>query len=92
MQGEARQRTVIISNPQGLHMRPITAFVEAASQFQSEIYVSKDQEKVSGKSPFGLLTLAAEKGTVLVVEACGPDADDALLTLIEILEQTYPDE
>lgn len=92
MNGEPIRRTITISNPQGLHMRPITAFVEAAGKFQSDVYICKGSaDRVNGKSAFSLLGLAAEQGTVLTVEVDGPDAQAALEALVEILLRV-PDE
>lgn len=88
MNGEPLRCTVTINNTQGLHMRPITTFVEMAAKFQSQVFVIREgQPKVNGKSPLGLLGLAAEQGTQLVIEACGDDAQQALEALAAYLNQ-----
>jgi phosphotransferase system HPr (HPr) family protein len=74
------RRTVVVSNPQGFHMRPAAAFVERAKQYQSDVRIIKDDLAVDGKSVFELLTLAALPGTELVIEVSGVDADDAVLS------------
>jgi phosphocarrier protein len=86
MNGEPLRRTITITNPQGLHMRPITAFVEAAAKFRCDVFIRKGSgEPINGKSPFALLGLAAEEGTQLTVLVSGEDAQDALDKLIDIL-------
>jgi phosphocarrier protein len=86
MNGQFLQRTVTITNPQGLHMRPITAFVEIAGKYKSEVYLSKgDGQRINGKSPLALLGLAAENGTELILEVAGPDQEAALNALITFL-------
>jgi phosphocarrier protein len=61
-------------------------FVELASKFQSAVRVSREgREPADGKSMFGLMLLAAEQGTVLTVEAEGPDAAAALDALVDLL-------
>jgi phosphotransferase system HPr (HPr) family protein len=86
MNGTPLRRIVIVSNPQGLHMRPITAFVERAGKFRSTVYLSKEEgQRINGKSPLALLGLAAEKGTELILEVTGPDEQDALEALAEFL-------
>ncbi len=93
MNGETLRRTVTISNPQGLHMRPITAFVEMASRFQSQVLVSKEPgQRLNGKSPLALLGLAAEKGTQLTLEVSGPDEQAALDALAEFLANLRTEE
>jgi phosphotransferase system HPr (HPr) family protein len=93
MHGEPLRRTFTVTNPQGLHMRPITNFVETACKFQSEVFLSKEGlDKINGKSPLGLLGLAAEHGTELTLEVDGPDAAEAMTALLDILTRTSVEE
>jgi phosphocarrier protein len=93
MNGETLRRTVMIRNPQGLHMRPLTAFSQLAGQFQSTVTLSKNgQTGVNGKSPIELMFLGAEQGTELTLEVCGPDAEAALEALAELLAAPEMDE
>ena len=83
---EAVIRELIISNQSGMHARPAAAFVKMANKFKAEITVTKDGDSVNGKSIMGLMTLAAAKGTRLVIETNGDDAEsaaDAIQSLIE---------
>jgi phosphotransferase system HPr (HPr) family protein len=93
MTDDSLRQSVTISNPAGLHMRPAQAFVEAASRFQCSVFVARDGgERVNGKSMLNLLSLAAEQGTVVHIEVAGPDCQEALEALVEVLERTYTDE
>ena len=65
-------RTVIVTNPQGLHARPADLFVKLASQFESKIEVIKDGERVDGKSILDILTLAAVAGHAAGDRGHGP--------------------
>jgi len=86
MNGEALRAKVIISNPQGFHMRPQAAFARLASKFQSVVYLyGADNQKFDGKSQFSLLGLLAEQGTELTVEVSGPDQHEALSALVELM-------
>jgi phosphocarrier protein HPr len=86
MTGEPLQRKVILTNPLGLHMRPMSAFVQLAGKYQSKIFViGRDNNRVDGRSMFGLMSLAAEQGTELILEASGPDAEGALEALANLL-------
>jgi phosphocarrier protein len=90
---ETLRRTVTITNPQGLHMRPITAFVEMASRFQSQVFLSREPgQRINGKSPLALLGLAAEQGTELTLETSGADEQEALNALAEFLANVRTEE
>ena len=63
MNADPLRRTVTISNPQGLHMRPMQTFVNTANQYRCSVRVSREgQQAVDGKSMILLLGLAAEAG------------------------------
>ena len=76
----------------GLHARPAGLFVRTAEGFQSEIQVGHGEEWVDGRSILSLLSLAAKCGTVLRVKASGPDAEEAVEALGQLIEQAYTDE
>jgi phosphocarrier protein len=79
------ERTVQIANKNGLHARPAAEIVKLAAKFQSEVVLVKDGMEVNGKSIMGVMMLAAECGSTLVLRANGTDADaavDALASLI----------
>lgn len=83
---EKEVREIKINNPQGLHARPAAMFVQIVSKYNSSVIVQKGEERINGKSIMGILTLGAQQGTTLVLEATGDDATkvldelDALLT------------
>jgi phosphocarrier protein len=87
------RRTIVLTNPNGLHMRPIQAFVEQANKFQSQVTVGKEGgEALNGKSVIHLLGIGAEKGTAVFLEVTGPDAAVAIEALAQVLETVYDDE
>jgi phosphocarrier protein HPr len=93
MTGEQHQRrTVTITSPHGLHMRPAQAFVALVNQYQCEVSVCKGEQRVSGKSILGLVGLYAPQGTKLILEVSGLDADAAIEPLAEALVRVFPDE
>lgn len=83
------RRTVTVLNPHGLHLRLASLFAHWAASFESKIEVVKDSERVDGKSVLGILALAAEHGTQLLIEAHGPDADFAIEKLASLFEQEF---
>ena len=81
--------SAVVANPQGLHLRVADLFASLAGQFESKIEVIKDTLHVNGKSILDLVTLLAEQGTELRLEAVGPDSRAALDALVELIETDF---
>ncbi len=82
-----------VSNREGLHARPVMRFVDLASGFQSEITVmnlSRRGEKLDGKSPMQMMLLEATEGSVLRIEADGPDEQEAVNLLAGFIDSGCP--
>lgn len=82
-------KSVVVANAYGLHARPAAEFVKLASEFQAEIFVSKDTLEVNGKSIMGVMMLAAEKGSRIQIRACGNDAEQAVESLVELVANGF---
>ena len=78
-------RRVELINPLGLHLRAAHTLATLAQGFRAEIRITSDGKEVDGKSVLGLLGLAAACGCVLDLRATGPDADEALSALAELV-------
>jgi len=81
--------SVTIPNKKGLHARASAKVVEAAARFKSTIMVCKDGQKVDARSVMGLMMLGAPQGTVVDIEAEGPDAEEALTALQALIEVKF---
>lgn len=92
MSERVARRKVVVTNPAGLHLRPVDAFVKTARQFSAKIVVSKDTERVDGKSVMALLALAAVESTELEIEATGTDAEAAVIALWELVHRNFGEE
>lgn len=78
-------KKLTVRNKQGLHARPAALFVQIANKFDARISLRRDKEKVNGKSIMGVLMLGAHKGSQIVIEAEGQDAERAILELEKIV-------
>jgi phosphocarrier protein HPr len=85
-------REVTIANKYGLHARPAAEFVKLANRFAAEVWVSKDDVEVSGKSIMGVMMLAAECGSVILIRALGEDADNAVSALTDLVSSKFGEE
>ena len=81
-----------IQNSLGLHARPAGKFVQLADKFKCKISVTKDGEVVDGKSVMGMMTLAAAKGSRIIVEASGEDAAAAVHALEQLVKDKFGEE
>ena len=79
------RKKLIVKNKQGLHARPAALFVQVANKFDARITVKHGEEEVNGKSVMGILMLGAERGSQIVIEAEGDDAQKAILELENIV-------
>ncbi len=81
------KKRIHIRSLQGLHARPAALFVQVAKRFKSSIRVRKGKQEVDGRSIMGLLTLAAERGAALDIIIEGPDAEEALHVLEQLVSR-----
>jgi phosphocarrier protein len=79
------EREARIVNQEGLHARPAAKIVRLASSFESEIELVKDGLAVNGKSIMGVMMLAAELGSSIMIRADGPDAELAVEALTQLV-------
>jgi phosphocarrier protein len=80
---------ITIINKLGLHARAAAKFVKTAASFGSEIKVSKDNQIVDGKSIMSVMMLAASKGTELKLQIDGPDEEQALQALTDLINDYF---
>ncbi|MCR9212746.1 MAG: HPr family phosphocarrier protein [Proteobacteria bacterium] len=81
-----------IMNERGLHARAAAKFVKCAESFNADVVVTKGDNQVSGSSIMGLMMLAASKGTSISLEASGPDADQAIQSLCDLISGKFGEE
>ncbi len=83
------ERAVTIANRNGLHARPAAEIVKAAAKFKSGITIVRDDMEVNGKSIMGVMMLAAEFGATILLRVEGPDAEEAIVALAELIEGKF---
>lgn len=83
------EREVQIVNKLGLHARPAAEIVKTAARFESHITLTRDDLEVNGKSIMGVMMLAAEFGSTIILRADGPDEDKALDALAALVASKF---
>jgi len=80
------EQTAVLANKHGLHARPAAEFVKLAGRFDCDVKLTKDGLTVDGKSIMGVMMLAAEHGSRIVVVTNGDDEQQAMNDLKTFLE------
>ena len=80
------RRELVIRNRLGLHARAAARFVHTASRFKSRVTAGREGRTMDGKSILGILLLAATQGSRIELCADGPDEEQAMLALVDLVE------
>jgi phosphocarrier protein len=78
-------KNVVVNNQVGLHARPATFFIQKANEFKSSIWIEVEERRINAKSLLGVLSMGITKGTRVSLLAEGPDEEEAVNTLTEML-------
>lgn len=85
-----KEATII--NKLGLHARASAKLTRLASQFQSEIWLTRSGRRVNAKSIMGVMTLAANKGSIVEIEVTGTDEAEAMQALTTLINDYFGEE
>jgi len=80
---------ITITNDVGLHARPATFFIQKANEYKSSVWVEKEERRVNAKSLLGVLSLGIVKGTSISLIADGPDEQEAVDALVELISSDF---
>jgi phosphocarrier protein HPr len=78
-----------IRNSLGLHARSAAKIVELSNQFQSDLFLRKNEQEVDGSSILSILTLSCPKGTEIEARIVGEDSEIFMERLVELFEQKF---
>jgi phosphocarrier protein HPr len=92
LEGPTKSCVLTILNTRGLHARASAKFVKCAGAFDAEVLVSKDGLEVDGRSIMGLLMLGASIGTKIEISATGPQANEVLAALSDIVDSKFDED
>lgn len=83
------EKEVTIKNRAGLHTRPAAALVKLAAKYKSDFFIDKDGFEINAKSIIGVMTLAADQGSKLLLRFSGEDEEEACKTIAELFESGF---
>ena len=87
----AQTETEIV-NKLGLHARAAAKLTEVAGGFAAEVWLSRNGRRVNAKSIMGVMMLAAGKGSRVLIEADGEDAEAAVQALRKLIAERFGEE
>ena len=82
-------KEVLVQNQVGLHARPATFFIQKANEYKSSIWVEKEERRVNAKRLLGVLSLGIVGGTSIRIIADGPDEEDAVNGLVNLVSSNF---
>lgn len=82
-------QNIEIINKLGLHARASTKLTQTASQFASDIWITRNGRRVNAKSIMGVMMLAAAKGSIITLEANGEDEQAAIAGLTALINDYF---
>lgn len=83
------EKEITVTNRLGLHARPAARVVQTASGFKSEIRLRRDDLEVNAKSIMGVMMLAAEMGSRVLIRAEGEDEAQAVEALVGLFQEKF---
>ena len=86
------ERTVIIQNKLGIHVRPAAQIAELANKYNADVIFVRDNILANAKSIIELLTLGAVGGSILTIKAEGVDAEQSVVALQQLIETKFGEE
>jgi phosphocarrier protein HPr len=78
-----------IINKLGLHARAAAKLTHLAGGYQCEIWISRSGRRVNAKSIMGVMMLAAGQRSTVLIEAEGPDAEQAIAALTKLIADKF---
>jgi phosphocarrier protein HPr len=83
------EKEIVVKNKLGLHARAAVKFVNLANRYSSAVKVIKDKTEIDGKSILGILTLAATRGTPIMIRVSGKDEEEAMKALVKLITSKF---
>lgn len=85
------ERTIMVVNPTGLHLRPAGLLCQASMKFQSKVLLLHKEKEINAKSVLNVMASGIRCGTEIIVRCEGPDEEDALEAVCRVIEKELKD-
>ena len=79
-----------VKNVLGIHARPAALLAQACTNFKSAVMIECNGNVAAGNNVLQILSLHAGKGSLLKITADGPDEEEAIAKIEEVLADIAP--
>jgi phosphocarrier protein NPr len=86
------EQTLTITNKLGLHARAATKLAQLSQNFSSKVTVKLENKEADASSIMALMLLAGGKGKQVTVTADGPDANDAIASISQLITAKFDED
>ena len=86
------QIEIEIINKLGLHARASAKFTQLAAKFKSDVWLTRNKQRINAKSIMGVMMLAAGKGAKVMIEASGEDELECINALSLLINERFGEE
>jgi phosphotransferase system HPr (HPr) family protein len=83
------RKTVLVTLENGLHLVPCSLIAQVARRHEGEVRIHNGKLSVDAKNVLDLMSLQAECGTSLDLEATGSAAQDVIRALVELFDSKF---
>lgn len=85
-------KKLVINNPAGLHLRPISVLCNRSIDYKSTITIKIGNKSVNAKSVIGVLSACVKQGDEIELVCEGPDETEAINELSNMIQGGLGDE
>ena len=86
------EKTLIIQNERGMHVRPCAAFASLANRFNCDIFVLHHGDRFRGKTSMNLLSAWIQEGDEITIVCDGNDESEAMAALLALIASDFDDD
>ena len=82
-------RTLVVNNPEGLHMRPAGVVAKEMGKFSCDVTIIFGEKRINAKSLINIISACIKTGAEVTFECNGDDEEEAMAKIVELESQNF---
>ena len=82
-------RTLVVNNPEGLHMRPAGVVAKEMGKFSCDVTIVFGEKRINAKSLINIISACINTGAEVTFECDGEDEEEAMAKIVELESQNF---